>query len=337
MPAFTTRAYQADDEASVLALLREVLGGGRGFERSEAFWRWKHFENPFGASLLTLATNGEVLGLRAFMRWEFHDGERTLRAVRAVDTATHPAARRGGVFSRLTAQAVDEARAAGVDLIFNTPNAVSLRGYLKLGWTYVGRLRPLVRVLRPLRIAAALLGRPAPDDHKPAAALPSIADLLAHRGALDSLLAANDRLTGGGLRTARSTGFLRWRYGQAPSLAYAAWWVGPEPAAAAAIVRQNRRRGLRELMISDLLLGPDGPARAAGMVRELARAVPADYMVAHAAGGTPHARALLRAGFLPVPRLGPYFTIRPLSALAAPLAGAGPRAWRLALGDLEVF
>lgn len=337
MPAFTTRAYQTGDEAAVLALLREVLGGGRGFDRSAAFWRWKHFENPFGPSLLTLATNGEIMGLRAFMRWEFRDHERTLRAVRAVDTATHPAARRGGVFSRLTAQAVDEARAAGVDVIFNTPNAVSLRGYLKLGWTSLGRLRLLVKVLRPLRIAAALVGRPAPEDREPAAALPSIADLLGHGRALEGLLAENDRLTGAGLRTARSAGFLRWRYGQAPSLAYAAWWTGPEPAAAAAVVRRNRRRGLREIMISDLWLGPDGAARAAGMLRELARAVPADYMVAYAAGGTPHARVLLRAGFLPVPRVGPYFTIRPLSAAAAPLAGAGLRAWRLALGDLEVF
>ena len=77
------------------------------------------------------------------MRWRFTTGNTTVRAVRAVDTVTHPEYRRYGVFSALTNKAVEQAKNEGVDLIFNTPNNQVLPGYLKLGWNYVSAIRPL--------------------------------------------------------------------------------------------------------------------------------------------------------------------------------------------------
>jgi hypothetical protein len=45
--------------------------------------------------------------------------------------------------------------------------------------------------------------------------------------------------------------------------------------------------------------------------------------------------ALARSGFVPAPRIGPILTVRPLAALAAdPLQRS---AWRLSVGDLELF
>jgi len=84
------REYQATDETPVIALLNLALGTARAFERSTAFFRWKHIENPFGRSLMLLADSEKVVGLRAFLRWQFRAGGQTIRAVRAVDTATHP-------------------------------------------------------------------------------------------------------------------------------------------------------------------------------------------------------------------------------------------------------
>jgi len=147
------REYQATDETPVIALLNLALGTARAFERSTAFFRWKHLENPFGRSLMLLADSEKVVGLRAFLRWQFRAGGQTIRAVRAVDTATHPEFQRMGIFSRLTSACVDRARAEGVHLVFNTPNQYSMPGYLKLGWTHVGRSTVFVRPLRPARMA----------------------------------------------------------------------------------------------------------------------------------------------------------------------------------------
>lgn len=340
MASYTTRPYIPTDEANVLALLRQVLGTGRAFDRTTDFWRWKHFESPFGSSLLTIAVNSEVLGLRAFMRWQFRSGSAILSAVRAVDTATHPAHRRSGIFSTLTNLTVDRARAEGVDLIFNTPNHVSLAGYLKMGWTFVGRPRLLVKVLHPLRVTRALLARRTPPGRDDRSAwevpLPRPEALCLSAG-LEALLEENDRACGSRIRTPRTVAFLRWRYCDAPSLPYYAYWQGADGPAAAVIVRPTRRRGLRELFVSELLVTDRAQRQAVAMLRQMLSQIEADYVFAHAPVGSVHEKVLRAAGFLPVPRVGPYFTVRPLSTAGMEAAATSMARWHLSLGDLEVF
>ncbi|MGH2682524.1 MAG: GNAT family N-acetyltransferase, partial [Actinomycetota bacterium] len=83
------RPFRGDDEAGVLDLLKASLGPGPPGSRTPEFFRWKHLANPFGHSLMLVAeAGGQIVGLRAFMRWEFEAGGRAVRAVRAVDTAT---------------------------------------------------------------------------------------------------------------------------------------------------------------------------------------------------------------------------------------------------------
>jgi GNAT superfamily N-acetyltransferase len=341
-PPFIIRDYRADDEARVLALLRDSLGTGRAFERSTAFWRWKHVQNAFGHSLMLLAANGDLYGLRAFMRWQFRVGAGTLSAVRAVDTATNPNYRRLGVFSTLTNAAIDRARSTGVDLIFNTPNQYSLPGYLKLGWTLVGRPRLLVRVLHPLRVVVTLVrtrstSGGATDSNADMPAANSVDRLLEHRDALDQLLRENDAHYGGRIRTARSAAFIGWRYASSPELPYRAVWRGARPEGAAIIYRPNRRRGLREIMLVELLIGQNGVRVVRDAVRDLVRSADADYLVASARPGSIHWRALRGAGFVPIPRAGPHLTVRPLSAAVEREAPTQFDRWDLSLGDLEVF
>ena len=76
-------------------------------ELHRAFFAWKHRENPFGPSPAWVATDGAdrrvphvpPLGVRA-------DGGSS-RAVRAVDTATHPDHQGQGIFTALTLHALD--------------------------------------------------------------------------------------------------------------------------------------------------------------------------------------------------------------------------------------
>ena len=103
------RDYQPEDESSVLGLVQQGLGGGPTGTRDRGFWRWKHSDNPFGSSIALVAANGagQIVGLRTFMRWRLRAGNTIIRAVRPVDTVTHPEYRRYGVFSALTQMAVN--------------------------------------------------------------------------------------------------------------------------------------------------------------------------------------------------------------------------------------
>jgi GNAT superfamily N-acetyltransferase len=90
--------------------------GWKADDPNEAFFAWKHDENPFGQSPAWVAEDdtGTLVGLRTFLRWRFRrpDGT-TLSAVRAVDTATHPDWQGRGIFSRLTLSALDDLRDDG--------------------------------------------------------------------------------------------------------------------------------------------------------------------------------------------------------------------------------
>ena len=154
--ALQVRPYVAADEPAVLALLVGALGEGPSGARTPDFFRWKHLENPFGESLLLVAElDGEIVGLRAFLRWGFTLGDRSLRAVRAVDTATREDQRGKGIFSTLTKAALAELR-TDTDLVFNTPNGSSRPGYLKMGWQEVGRVPVWIKVRRPVAFARGL-------------------------------------------------------------------------------------------------------------------------------------------------------------------------------------
>ena len=67
----TIRASTEADVPRIIELLKSSLGETL-MPKSEAFWRWKHWENPFGKSPVLLAFENETLiGVRAFMKWEW--------------------------------------------------------------------------------------------------------------------------------------------------------------------------------------------------------------------------------------------------------------------------
>jgi GNAT superfamily N-acetyltransferase len=132
-------ATQADIPEIVM-VLKSSLGEGL-MPKSGTYFTWKHIQNPFGISKIILAKeNGAIVGVRAFMNWEFCNEQEKIRAVRAVDTATLPEHQGKGIFSKLTMQAVEACGKEGYDLVFNSPNTIILRGYLKLGWYSIGKM-----------------------------------------------------------------------------------------------------------------------------------------------------------------------------------------------------
>ena len=302
----------------MLALLGASLGW-RPDDLHARLFAWKHRENPFGVSPAWVATvDDEIVGFRTFLRWEFVvDGE-PVRAVRAVDTATHPDHRGRGVFAGLTAHALDALRDDGVAFVFNTPNDQSRPGYLKMGWRPVRRLAVLARpgsvgalgriarartaadkwslprraVCRPPRPSAPAARRslPAPARHPactaPIGRLPDVAVRL--RAA---------RLPRREQRRSRS------RHRRVPT---APTWPGG---------RGCRVRGA----------GQD-PGETRRLLGRVLRESGADYAVRVG-------DHLPRARFMPLPGRGPILVCRQLSPSPAP----PPEAWHLGLGDVELF
>ncbi len=153
------RPFTRDDEDQIVDLLGVAMYGA-DFPDLRGYWRWKHYDCPFGESFGLVAVDqekaaGKVVGLRVFMRWELLGHGRVYRAGRAVDTATHPDWRRRGFFEHMTIALTERLTAEGFDLTFNTPNQFSLPGYLKMGWEEVGRLPLRVKVRRPARVLGA--------------------------------------------------------------------------------------------------------------------------------------------------------------------------------------
>jgi GNAT superfamily N-acetyltransferase len=338
------RSATTDDTEEILSLVRQSLGEG-SIPRDLDYWMWKHAGNPFGASAMLVAesVDGDLVGLRVFMRWRWISRGKAIPAVRAVDTATHPDWRGQGIFSRLTRTMIDQMRDEGVSLVFNTPNDMSRPGYLKMGWINIGRTSFWVKPLRPLRMMRPVVG----NGRSPGEETLSNSDASLHAASfldrvggkslddfLSALHAAEPKLV-----TPRDTEYLRWRYANIPGLSYQAAGDLGGRHGALAFFRMKPQSGRLEFRFSELLVAPTRQSMSEGaeVVRAALKDTDADFATAMAAPGTPEQRVLVRCGFLPAPRLGPTFTVRPINRLHNGVNPLKRRSWRAAAGDLELF
>ncbi len=329
-------------ERAVLDLLRDSLAGGPTGERTSAFFHWKHRDNPFGPSLALAAFDGDrLVGIRLVMRWAFRlDGKR-VTAGRMVDTATHPDYRGRGIFQSLTTAALELAR-ADTDLIFNTPNASSKPGYLKMGWQVVGVVPTSFSPVRPLQFVRGRACRP--RRSRPSRGLRHQHAAAAHRPRCSSttadvaaLLAAREP----GLRPARlvtdsSLAYLRWRYadgagtrlpGRARRPRRPAPGAGhrPGPAAGRAARAHAGRGDHRAWRRPATCVACCAARRRSGV----------DHVATHLPASTASRAALVRAGFVTTARVGLTHTTLPLRPLPIDVTDAS--SWDLTLGDIEVF
>ena len=254
----------------------------------------------------------------------FRRGGSTLHAVRAVDTATHPDHQGRGLFTALTMHALEACRAEGVAFVFNTPNAQSRPGYLKMGWREVGRPPG-----RACGHAARATSSPSPAavSRPSAGRCRSTSAPTSRRGSTRAALAG----TAAGVvdgpdvadRVRRTVRPLALR--PAPICTTASSTIGD----AAIVVRLRRRGAGRELVVAEQLGDPD---RADRLVVDTLRRVGRDP---RPAPRRPEPPPWLRdrAGRRPDPHVAGR--VRPRSAAAAQL-GPAPRRPRAVLRDVSL-
>ena len=152
---WTVRAVDdlADDILEKAAVfLQSFLAEAADPVWSADYFRWKLGEaNPAGRGFMTVAVyNGDVIGVTTITRKRMWDGQEQVAAAEIGDTYSHPDFRRKGramhpypqtgesdeylsrsVFGRLVTETQERAEAAGISLIYGTPNANSMPGYTK--------------------------------------------------------------------------------------------------------------------------------------------------------------------------------------------------------------
>lgn len=241
---FIIREGLRSDIPEIIELMRSSLGE-KLMPKSEAFFKWKHLQNPFGPSEILLAVHEErIVGLRTFMYWQWEKNQESISAVRAVDTATAADFQGKGIFKTLTLRAVEVCKTKGVSIVFNTPNPVSKQGYLKMGWQEAGRMPFYVAPgsLFPRRFQSGLQGR--------------IDDNFAVRNCLSAFTKGWQlRLNATCYHTPVSTSYIQWRYADCPVAAYG---MMGEPDKFGIIFRIKNLKGFIELRICECWCLPGG-------------------------------------------------------------------------------
>ncbi|HEY1200813.1 MAG TPA: GNAT family N-acetyltransferase [Niastella sp.] len=208
------RPATPQDKPAIIGLMKKSLGEGL-IPKSETLWNWKHEQNHFGASFVLVAEeNGTLIGLRVFMQWQWQWRGTVYKAIRAVDTATHPDHQRKGIFKKLNQQQLDTCKQQGIHFIFNTPNDQSRPGNLKMGWVEQGRMPLKLKVLNPIALAYAVVFK---KDKSAAGADPTPAQTWDPR-VFD--LINNYQVNDEHLNTVLSPSYIRWRYTNNPLFRY---------------------------------------------------------------------------------------------------------------------
>ncbi|MEP6594739.1 MAG: GNAT family N-acetyltransferase [Ginsengibacter sp.] len=208
------KAAIPEDKPAIIELLKKSLGESL-IPKSEKLWCWKHEENPFGKSYVLVAEeNKDLIGVRAFMQWQWQWKGNIYKAIRAVDTATHPEHQGKGIFKKLTLQQAEICKQQGVHFVFNTPNKQSKPGYLKMGWMEQGKLPVKLKLTQPVSgFFKSSNKKKENQTNEPAEILWKWNNKMPYL--LDNHVSKKERLT-----TLISSNYISWRYTNNPLFLY---------------------------------------------------------------------------------------------------------------------
>lgn len=308
------RPGEISDNPAIIDLLKVSLGENL-IPKSEKLWKWKHEANPFGTSPVLLAEeNGFIVGIRAFLRWEFLEKGKTIKACRAVDTATHPDHQGRGIFNKLTLALTEEIKKEGCELIFNTPNPKSTPGYLKMGWEKWGKL--------PLKLNFHLQNTGNLKPEKTNWSLVSnLIETLETNGRKDR-----------GVNTKLVPGYLHWRYRDNPLFPYQFLSDGEN---FLLIYRIKEGKMGREFRICDLFTVQDlTKSQNKELKTSLNHRIKTSGSRFSSFSGLNYSnQKVIEMGMFPTMKIGPLVTLRQVQDDFLPMN----QAWNWSLGDLEVF
>ena len=313
---------QDSDINEIIRLLKISLGEAL-MPKSEAYFIWKHINNPFGKSLILVAKeNGKIIGIRTFMHWTWVCENKLYSSVRAVDTATHPDFQGRGIFSKLTLEAVKKSTEENVDFVFNTPNPISMLGYMKLGWYSVGKM---------------------PIYFMPCFSIPRLYDSIKSDDVYNShivktaLVQLNDdwhlNCDVHNIHTPISKAYLYWRYVQCPVARYGAIIIPNKYGLVFRIKKLNR---FIELRICELWIENAEAKKDFNKALKLLKNNIKPLVVSCAASPLLKTKAQIPKGFFGPFKKGPIVTLKTLALKKLDIFEDFSQ-WNPSLGTMELF
>jgi hypothetical protein len=329
------RPASPEDRPAIIELLRQSLGES-SIPKSEALWLWKHEQNPFGPSYVLVAEEaGKLIGLRAFMQWDWLRNDKIYKAVRAVDTATHPDYQGKGIFKKVTLQQLEICRQQGVLFVFNTPNLQSRPGYLKMGWVMQGKMPLKFTLLKPFTMARTrLFNKEKYVGHQED---PSPFQKWTHGvlSSLDGYVQKTEQLA-----TVFSSQYISWRYANNPLFTYN-YFTDQENFLL--VTRIKMHAYTKEMRLVDFVkLNPKADngylnATLKRQVLPFCDRHQVDFISFSGQQYRAHRSCFKWMGLLPVRPLGPIITLKDLNMKDDFSHLLNTRNWCYSTGDLELF
>jgi GNAT superfamily N-acetyltransferase len=331
------RAARESDRPAIIQLLKKSLGESV-IPITENFWCWKHEQNAFGRSFVLLAEeHNAIIGVRAFMQWHWLWKGRTYRAIRAVDTATHPDHQGKGIFKKLTLQQVEQCKREGVHFVFNTPNESSMPGYLKMGWEKQGRMPLKLKVLRPLSAGYSKFF----NNSKYASTInDDLSPLQEWNGSVHNLFHKFRPVDTDHVRTSISENYISWRYAHNPLYRYNYFTDSENYMLISRIKNHSFTRELR--LVDFILLDPNSKgrevnARMKGQVLAFCNKHSIDFISFSGRQFLSYKQFFNWLGLIPVRPLGPLVTLKDLNMQNQFTELLAIENWNYSLGDMELF
>lgn len=306
------RPYRPSDAPGVRAVLEATYADRATPPR---IYDWWSFGCPTASSGFMVAEiDGRLAGVQPMELFDYTDAGQPLRGAMLTGVAVHPEFRRRGVFTSLLGACEREAWKQGAAFVTSMPNERSRPGFLRAGYTDLGRRELLIRPVRPVALGAALIPiagllggvalaatqalakTPPPPGRFPVREVrqlpPETQDLVRRSETLHA-----------GLRIRRTPDWLTWRYLAAPGRSYRLTEVirGRDEVAGLAVTVREQRGRLVVSFLMDLLVAVEE------VIESLLEAVCVQarnegaHLVAAVVSGPRLARDLARAGFWTVP------------------------------------
>jgi hypothetical protein len=243
------RLATENDKDKVLLLLNSVFKNQQRSSslRGDDYWKWKFAASPYGKSVLSVAELGEeIVAVDNLWPWEFNIRGGIYKAYQPCDSVVHPKVRGQNLFKKMRLFGLDVIREENPSFLFNFPNKQSINTNLSLGWSGLGKIPWMVKVIRPFKIINGLNK----TTKSEAGTIDDVYNLdIPLLEAIDKDCLNYD----GYIRTNRKAGYFDWRYLQHPSRQYGMIYLEKGRYRLSAVFTINQLSSYREMFIIELI------------------------------------------------------------------------------------